>query len=52
VQGLFHLGLDREPTAQETIQAIDYYNTIEYDWPELVITFIGIYNIDLTTQSW
>ena len=52
VQALYHLGLDREPTAEETVQAIDYYNTIEYDWPELVTTFIGVYNVDLTTQSW
>lgn len=52
VQGLFHLGLDREPTTEETVQVIDYYNSIDNNWSQLVTTFIGVYNIDLATQSW
>lgn len=52
VQGLFHLGLDREPTTEETVQVIDYYNSIDNNWSQLVTTFIGVYNVDLATQNW
>lgn len=53
VQGLYHLGLNREPTLEETAMVIDYYNAIGENFKQLIVDFVGYYNIDLSTQtSW
>lgn len=52
VQGLYHLGLGREPTLEETVMAIDHYNAIDQNFKEIIVDFIGYYNIDLSAQTW
>lgn len=52
VQGLYHLGLSREPTLEETVMAIDYYSTTGENFKQLIVDFVGYYNIDLSTQTW
>lgn len=52
VQGLYHLGLDREPTLEETVVAIDHYSATGENFKQLIVDFVGYYNIDLSTQTW
>lgn len=52
VQALYHLGLDREPTLDETVMAIDYYNDTGQNFKQLIVDFVGYYAVDLSTQIW
>jgi len=45
VQALYHVGLSREPTLEETVNVIDHYKTDE-NWQELVSEFANFYSID------
>ena len=52
VQALYHVGLDREPTAEETVAVIDYYAANNENFNKVAIDFVGYYNIDLNTLGW
>jgi len=50
VQALYHVGLSREPTLEETVNVIDYYkNEVDENWQQLVADFVGFYNIETIT---
>jgi hypothetical protein len=52
VQALYHLGLGREPSLEETVMAIDHYSATGENFRDLIIDFVGHYNVDLATQTW
>lgn len=45
VQALYHVGLSREPTLEETVNLIDQYKTDE-NWQQLVGNFTNFYLLD------
>jgi hypothetical protein len=52
VQALHHVGLSREPSLQETVQAIEYYNDIGENWNKFVADFIGYHKIEVLNLVW
>lgn len=51
VQALYHVGLTREPSLQETVNVIDHYkNKLNENWQQLVSDFVGLYNVDFFQQ--
>ena len=48
VQALYHVSMSREPTLEETVNTIDYYrNELDENWQQLVIDFVGFFDVDL-----
>jgi subtilisin family serine protease len=51
VQALYHVGMSREPTLEETVNVIDYYkNEVNENWQQLVTDFVGFYSIDVNNM--
>jgi len=52
IQALYHIGLTREPSLEETVFAIDHYSNINENWQQLVVDFLGYYNINVSELTW
>jgi hypothetical protein len=52
VQALHHVGLSREPSLEETVRAIEYYNDNGENWSKFVADFIGYHKIETENLVW
>jgi hypothetical protein len=52
VQAMYHIGLSREPTLEETTNLLDRYATIGENWKQMMVDFTGMYDINKDFLSW